>query len=454
MKSMLLCLILILGYSAQASGLKSTWVFPEPHSQTQAPKEKLCKALFAKTFTLTTKSYQAGAGGSFTPSYNQSITADRPEAFNQIADKILKSWSQIHAYTSAENITILQQRDRNLDPMRLAYFNFENEMGESIGIRIFDASDIVYRQSRPWKEVDPVTSQAPLEISKPGFQLPGRDSKKPFFALELGLLNADPGLARGTEFAFTQVAEFLDVHYNGSEFTFFGHTEKAEKLNMMVYAQTRSHQVAFFEKYGLKPIIQKLEDGSEAPIEVTPGMILIGATTKDFLHRNFGKRIFANSKGSSGKPAEINMQEMIKHNQEYLRKIDQKRMTFTNLADYYTIAQKLHYLLSVAKEDPLYSETQGQRLTIFFQLYLETINSLPESLRDQESWENLRTIILYSLTQSDPQAAYYYFYTNMIRNHSQITFDAKAEKKFFQIFPLLPSIPLPLKNHHNGKPTL
>lgn len=427
------------------SALTATWLIPSP--VTQSIDSKLCSNVFLKPFQLVSISHKIDQAGQFIPKVESSTEWNRPLAYDEVSGKILKAWDAIHGYTSADNLAMLARRDQNLDPMRTSYFLFENQSHQNVGIRVFDASDIILKNEVPWLEVQSDSSVAPLEQSKPGFQLPFRNSGKPFYAWELGLLNADPALRRGTEYSFTNVASRLDHDYNGGDFIFFGRTQKVQATNMMIYAQTRAHQVSFFEQYGLKPITEKNLNGEQVPIEVTPGMILVGATAKDFIEINFSKRVFTSGKSENSRLDEAQMKEQIRQNQAYLSYLDKNILSDMNMKDIVEVERKLIQVIRSASQDPMNSQTQGERLAAMLSTYFRIVNSVPAPWRSSD-WQNLRKTILYSLTQTSPQLAYYYLYIHLRQatgGNFELAFTPQAEADFFKRFPIPSALPLGIK---------
>lgn len=437
-------LILILALDDLASAHQSIWMHPEPANRIEIDNK--CKSLFTAPYVLKSYSYKSNSAGQLVPTISSVAKLGRPDEYDKVDEKILQSWAQVHSYTTPEKIKMLKDRSRDLDHLRTSYFYYQNEAGDSIGIRVFDASTEVYFQGEKWTDISASTSKAPLEISLPGFLLPGRADAKKFFAWELGLLNADPSLAKGTELAFTQVAMRLDTAYNDEGYTFFGSTQTVAQLKMKIFAQTRLAQVPFFEKYGLKPVMKRGADGIERPIELTPGMILIAADAQDFITINFGLRLFANRKSESQRYDEKSMMDHIKHNQEFLRQLDQNKLEISSLDELSQISLKLIDFLKNTKRFPAWSEYQSQNLNLFVTSYFRLINSIPEKWRSS-SWKNMRHLLLRALTQSSPQLAYYYLYSGLsIGTSDQFskTYDPAQEKNFFENLPLMDRLVLPL----------
>lgn len=429
-----------------ASALSATWLIPGP--VVSKSNSRQCINLFSNPFSVHAISHEIDADGNYGPKVKYSTHVGRPASYDQVAAKIFRAWGDIHGYTSAENLSMLAERDRRLGPMRTSYFLFENEDGQNVGIRVFDASDIVFRAETPWPEGSASPSAAPVELSKPGFKLPGRNSGKPFYALELGLLNGDPSLSRGTEYAFTNVASRLDTDYNGGEFAYFGRTLKIKNLDMMIYAQTRAHQVSFFEKYGLKPVLQKNETNELAPVEVASGMILIGATAEDFIEKNFTQKVFTTKKDEAARFDEAQMKLEIKANQEFLTELEKRIISPISLNDFARLEQKLTETLIRAKSHPANSEARNEILFQILTIYFQFVNSVPPQWRHTPNWSNLRKILLSAFLQTSPELSYYNIYLHLsgqAGNGVDMIITPQSEAEFLNRLPVLERWPFGIK---------
>lgn len=448
MRILLFSLLFIGGLCAQANSVRSGWVYTRSVDSSETHRiANSCKALFAVPFALVSFSHTMGSSGQLESSVSETIHLGRPEVFDAIAGEILTSWRYTHSYTTDDKIVMLMKRDQALDPRRVAYFQFKSETDEMVAIRVFDASDRVYRNNEVWNDVDANTAISPTEKSLSDFLFPARVPGKEFTGIDIGLLNSTPNLIRGTELAFTQVAEFIDQHYNANEFQFFGRGSLLKKRNMKVYAQTRLKQVDFFRQYGLKPVMKKDKDGVETPVELTPGMILIEVNADEFIEKNHGRKLFADHKQAQGQ-YKNNYKEHQREIQQGLDRLDKSKIKFSTLDEIIMLHDKIMYALSVATRYPLYSEQQSKSLAAIFTTYYKVVNSIPENMRDGKNWTNLRHHILSALIQPDPQLTYYYFFVTInrkINERQSFQHTANDEKEFFRRFPMLPFLPLGIK---------
>ncbi len=333
-------------------------------------------------------------------------TAGRSPEVDNVVNNILYDWENVHGYTTAQNIAMLRDRDKKLATLRTTYLIHqfaENSTTDffntkRMGLRVYDGSTRILRYGQEWQEASASRNVSPLELSDPNFDYPGRAQRlaagKDFYYIELGLLSVNPELMGGIQSAFNQVATQLDFHYNDAGFKFFGKTTEIQSHEMMVFGQTREHQLETFRKYGLEPVLDK----NGQPIKLGSGLYLIAAPASRFIELNFGYHYFASPRSEGPYYDSEKMKAVTQQRQKETLWLDQQRLAPMNS----TADVRYWYRLVVNMRDELINlpprhPEREHKAMLFVGTYLAFVNSVPAQFHPP-NWQSPRKLILASMT--------------------------------------------------------
>jgi hypothetical protein len=407
---------------------------------TDSRASRSCRGTHAVQFTSLSSGARINSQGEYEAIADTKTVWTRPKEWLDIAKKIFRDWVDVHKYTTSDKIPNLAKLDSELSPLRTSYIFFETSAEDRAGLRMFDGSTKVFKSFEEWPRASETDHRLPIERLDPDLKLPERENPNSY-VVELGLLDVTQNVSQGMRWVFSKAAFALDDHYNNGEFVNFGRTNVADKLKVKVYAQTREEQVATFERFGLKPVL----DSNGAPTRLRTGLILLSANAGDFISKNYLHQHIPSLKNEPGQRAwsESNFREQAKLHHEDMRRLESLPLDITSPHELPEMRAAMIRLLSSARTFPAYSQAQGERLVLFLRTYFRVVNAMPPGLR-AKNWNSIKRTILHAMSQSDPQAAYLVLWMHFGRPTSgwsnQIPMN-QFEARFYQNMPILQNLP-------------
>lgn len=452
---MLITAVIMTSESAYAQNITRIY---EAHPPSRAPhgnSNPICSDVFAtdpKMQIVETTLRQGPQGSEPTQVRTESDT--RSAKIDPVVDRVLKDWTQDRDYTP-EQASMLQQRDQQLDPRRTTYISFEAE-GHVAIVRIFDGSHNVLKGGTEWPAASETSSLTPIEIGRPGYKLPERiwqeQYGRPSYMWELGLVDVNREIKNGVETIFSGVAKKLDLHYNNHDFELLSDLKTITSRQMIIYAQTRANRLNIFKKYGFQPTLVADRNGEIKPFEVAPNLVLISMKAEDFLKRFYSPKLFAEAKKQESQYNQTETEINQKKIQEYIRKIDSRRIHLTNQHDISQEALKVFKTYVQLRMTPGRSDLRKNMAIDFFESYLTMLNSIPTQYR-HKNWVNLRNLTIEVMGYPSPFDALYYFSNSMdnvgkgrkfeLSNADQERFlNSPPPRRFDLLFPTEPTLNL------------
>lgn len=316
--------------------------------------------------------------------------SNKPPESESIFNKIMDNWLESGHYNQNQ-INLLRSRDQSLPQDRTHYIEFE-QANESVGLRVLDASDLLFYASLP--AADSSTSSKPVSLIETLYQfdLPERVASKqgvaPAYIWELGLLSAPHFFQKGIESIFFQVAYMLDFNYNQSGMMVFRSTEQLEKINLQIYGISRRKLVPKYQELGFEVVTEKDEKGQTVEKVFPDGMVLIKISGANFLKKHFLSQTIPASEIHSVKrdPKYLTDSDFSKKWYANMRHLKTLRFEIKSQSDlengHFELQRRYQRLLS----QPNFSQAQWDAWRDFIEFHYVLWNSIPKSIRPQE-WD-------------------------------------------------------------------
>jgi len=333
----------------------------------------------------------------------------RSDKISLIISRSLQDLEKNYGY-SKEKTAELKQLDDSLDPRRSMYIQLTNEETPAM-LRIFDGSTLISKNSTPWKEGSLGDHRLPLERENPNLLLAERqrekfDSSFKAHILELGLLNVDRELRQGIELLFSHVTHEIDRHYNQYQFRANKSIEVLEKLDLMIYAQTKKKKVPIFEKYGFKSVLQANSHGEIKPYELNDDYVLMYFKASDFVKQYYSHKKFVNKRKQADDFDQKKEDNYYKVYSEQLTRLNKIRIKLDTFEDMQREAFKIFQKYALARSQAGETLPRKDLLIDFFEEYYVFIQSIPKEKR-HKNWSQIHMLLLECFERGNPFDALY-----------------------------------------------